>query len=116
MIKASDTDVPVTAVSVRPALQEFGLQRLWIAFGQGWNPRWIPVRDLNPSLGSEKTRGILFFHAFTGCDVVSAVRGKGKKSVWQTWDVYIKASDVFIKLSQYPSTVEDDNLMILEKI
>ena len=30
--------------------------------------------------GPEKGRGITLFHAFTGCDVVSAFRGKGNKS------------------------------------
>ena len=35
MIKASDTDVLVIAVSVRSSLQEIGLQQLLIAFGQG---------------------------------------------------------------------------------
>lgn len=35
MIKVSETDVLVIAVSVLPALQECGLQKLWIVFGQG---------------------------------------------------------------------------------
>ena len=50
--------------------------------------------DHNPS-SSERSSGILFFHAFTGCDTVSAFRGKGKRSAWQTWDVCSEASDVF---------------------
>ena len=33
-------------------------------------------------------------HAFTGCDVVSAFRGKGKSTAWQTWDVYPEATDL----------------------
>ena len=80
MIKSSDIDVLVITVSVPPALQEFGLQKLWITFGQEWNLGWIPVHNLNPSFGSEITRRILFFHASTGCNVVSAFHGKGKKS------------------------------------
>ena len=58
---------------------------------------------------------MLFSHAFTGCDVVSAFRGKGKKSAWQTWDVCDEASDVFSKLSQYPPVVDDEDLESLEK-
>ena len=73
------------------------------------------MHDLCCSL-AEKGRGILFFHAFAGCDVVSAFRGKGKKSAWQTWDVCEEASDVFSKLSQYPPVVDDDDsLETLEK-
>jgi len=115
MIKANDTDVLVIAISVLSALQDIGLQQLWVAFGQGQHLKWIAVHDLQNSIGPEKSKGILFFHAFTGCDVVSGFRGKGKKSAWQTWDVCPEASDVFIKLSQYPPTVDDDDLKTLEK-
>ncbi|KAJ8358245.1 hypothetical protein AAFF_G00020150 [Aldrovandia affinis] len=114
MVKASDTDVVVIAVSVLQALQELGLQQLWVAFGQGQHLRWVPVHDLCCTL-AEKSKGMLFFHAFTGCDVVSAFRGKGKKSAWQTWDVCDEASGVFSKLSQYPPVVDDEDLKTLEK-
>jgi len=80
MIKASDTDVLVIAVSVLPSLQQSGLQQLWVSFGQRNNLRWIPVHEFCLAIGLAKTRQILFFHAFTGCDAVSAFRGKGKKS------------------------------------
>lgn len=69
MVKASDTDVVVIAVSVLQALQELDLQQLWVAFGQGQNLRWVPVHDLCCTL-AEKSKGMLFFHAFTGCNVV----------------------------------------------
>ena len=65
----------------------------------------------------EKGRGITFFHAFSGSDVVSAVRCKGKKYAWQTWDMCAEASDVFASLSQYQqvATVNDNEVDILEK-
>lgn len=85
MVKANDTDVLVITISVLPALQETGLQPLWAAFEQGQNLRWIPGHD-HHSIGLQKSKGIFFFHAFTGCDVVSGFCGKGKKSAWQTWD------------------------------
>lgn len=86
-----------------------------MSFGQGGNLRWFPIHDLYTSIGLEKSKGILFFHAFTGYDVVSGFRGKGKKSARQTWDVCVEASDVFAKLSQYPPTVGDNELDVLEK-
>ena len=82
MVKACDTDVLVIAVSCLPVLQALGLKELWIAFGQRRNLRWIPVQDLGVALGPDKTSEVLLFHSFTGCDVVSAFRGKGKKSAW----------------------------------
>ena len=92
MIKANDTDVVVVAVSILPSLQELGLQKLWIAFGQGKHLKWIPIHDIVSVIGPEKTSGILYFHAFTSCDVVSAFHGKGKKSAWHTWNVCNDAS------------------------
>ena len=115
MIKASDTDVLVIPVSVLPSQQQSGLQQLRVSFGQRNNLRWIHVHELCLAIGLAKTRQILFFHAFTGCDVVSAFRGKGKKSAWLTCDAYTEVSDVFAKLSQYPLTVDDEDLQILEK-
>ena len=43
MIKANDTDVVVIAISMLSTLQELGLQKLWIAFGQGTHLKWIPI-------------------------------------------------------------------------
>ena len=115
IIKACDTDVLVIAASVMPLLQNAGLQQLWVAFGQGVNIRWIPIHDLLTSVGFERCRGLSFFHAFTGCDVVSAFRGRGKKSAWQTWDVCAGATEAFSQLSQYPPTLNDDNLETIEQ-
>ena len=109
IIKANDTDVLVLAVSMFPMLCELGIEKLWISFGQGANHRWIPVQDVCRVIGLKKSKGIPFFHAFTGCDVVSAFRGKGKKAAWQTWNVYPEASPVFTKLSMHPPVIDDKN-------
>ena len=37
-----------------PSLQELGLEKLWIAFGQGASARWTPVHDVVSSIGPEK--------------------------------------------------------------
>ena len=73
------------------------------------------MHELTITLGPERSNGILFFHAFTGCDIVSSFSGKGKKSAWHTWDVCPEASDVFTKLSSYPTHVEKEDIERLEK-
>lgn len=93
----------------------YSLERLWIAFDQGRNQKWIPIHAINTSIGMAKSKGILFFHAFIGCDFVSACRGKAKKTAWQTWDVCPDVSNVFAKLSQYLPFIEDEDQAILEK-
>ena len=90
MIKANDTDVVIIAVVILPSLQELGLQKLWVAFGQGSYWLWIPIHDIVATIDPEKTNGLLFFHSFSGCDIVSAFRGKAKLSAWQTWMCMMK--------------------------
>jgi len=115
MIDANDTDVIVIAISQMPSLKSIGLEQMWIRFGKGEHTRWIPIHDLVSTLGPEKTNGMLFFHAFTGCDVVSGFNGKGKKTAWQTWNVFSGASATFAKLSCRPSEIEESDLHVLEK-
>jgi len=65
MIKANDTDVVVIAISVMKSLNEPGLEKRWIACGQGGNFRLFPVYELVNTIGPEKASGLPFFHAFT---------------------------------------------------
>lgn len=111
VIKANDNDVLVIAAS---SLQRLGLQKMWIAFGQGANAQWIPVHEVVSAIGSEKASGILYFHAFTGCDAVSSFHGKGKKSAWLTWEVCDEVSETLTKLSNCPTEVSEDDLQKLE--
>ena len=63
-----------------------------------------------------QSKGLCFFHAFTGCDVVSAFHGKGKKSDWHTWNVCLDATGVFIKLSQYPTVLNEKMKGFLKRL
>ena len=116
IVKANDTDVVVIAVSVMPSLRDLGLNFLWVTFGKGLKLRWIPVHQLVNAIGPLRSSGLPFFHALTGCDVVSAFRGKGKKSAWRTWDVCDEeVSRTFTHLSQVPSSVNDHDMRVIEK-
>ena len=55
-----------------------------------------------------------FLSCFHGCDTVSAFRGKGKKSDWQTWEVFQDASDVFTPLSKRPHSLLQTVMEIIE--
>lgn len=115
MIDANDTDILIIATSVMPYLMQLGLEKMWVTFGKGEKTRWIPIHEVVSAIGPEKTRGILFFHAFSGCDIVSSFHGKSKKSAWKTWDVCDEVSNTFARLSKCPSAVEDSDLQALER-
>ena len=114
LVKANDTDILVIPISVMPTFQVIGLQQPWIAFGQSRNMMWIAAHELHRSIVPKKGSGITCCHAFTGCYMVSALCGKGKKSARQTWEVCAEASDVFASLSQYPPTVNDNEVDVLK--
>ena len=40
------------------------------------------------ALGHQKSLTLTMFHTFTGCDTVSSFSSKGKRSAWETWDVF----------------------------
>ena len=70
--KANDKDIVVIAVSVLPQLQEIDVETLWTAFGHGVGMKWIQLHELLNAIGPARPSGIMYFHGFTGCDVVSA--------------------------------------------
>ncbi len=69
MIRIVGTDVVVLAVAHFQGLPN--IEQLWIAFGTGKEFRYIPIHDIASALGPQMAKGLLFFHAFTGCDETS---------------------------------------------
>ena len=79
--------------------------------------RVIALYDLGPCTHEEADPSIFVHarHEFTGWDTVSAFRGKGKKSAWQTWNVCKEISTTFTKLSQYVTALDNADHQSLEK-
>ena len=84
-----------------------GLDKLCMSFGISRNRHWLPIHDLGANLGPKESKSLLFFHAFSGCDTVSGSRGKGKKSLFNTWKILPEITDTFFKLSQFPAFIEE---------
>ena len=70
MIKTVDTDVLVLAIALFPKLN---LKELWIDFRTGQNKFYYPVHIICQNLGQDQAEGLLFFHAFTGCDLPGVI-------------------------------------------
>ena len=82
MVDATDTGVVVIAVAVSSILQNC---EVWIVFGHDNKLRYIPCHRIANKLGTDASSGLLFFHAMSGCDTVSAFRGVGKKTARAIW-------------------------------
>ena len=115
VLKANDTDIVVIAVAVLSQLQDIDVETLWTAFGHDVGKKWIQIHEPLNAIGPARASGIMYFHGFTGCDVVCAFRGKGEKSAWQTWDVFDVVTETFSNLSQFPTEVTYTDLKTLER-
>ncbi len=103
-IRTVDTDVLVLAVT---SAQRLDIPELWVAFGTGKNFRFLPAHDIARELGPERCVALSMFHAFTVCDTVSCFGGRGKRTAWDTWNVYDEVTPAFCALAATPDSIED---------
>ena len=91
-------------------LVNFVLRKCGLPFGQAVHTRMMPVHEIICFLVIEPEKDSVqpLFHAFTGYDVVSAFRGKAKKSAWQTWTVCNEVFATSTRLSRCSTAVEEE--------
>ena len=99
-IRTVDTDVIVITLAL---FERLGLQELSIEFGTGKNKMVIDVGKIHKSIGANKSKALLFFHAFTGCGQVTFFESCKKTKPWNTWTFFPEATETFIVLSQTPT-------------
>ena len=113
VIRTTDSDVVVIGVSVMQHLAE--LCELWIAFGCGKNFRYIPVHTIANLLGNARSSALPVFHSLTGCDTVSSLYGKGKKTAWTVWQQNPDVTWALRALSATPRDVTDSIFSVLQE-
>ena len=84
LVKESDTDILVIAISVMPTLQAIGLQQLWIVFGQGRNMRWIPAHELYRLRKAEELHYVMpsLVAVWSHHSVVKEINLHGRPGTW----------------------------------
>ena len=113
MIRTVDTDVLLIAIAL---FSRLGLEQLWLDFGVGKNREYYSIHDLFSQLEEKKARGLLFFHAFSGCDQVSFFSHCKKKNAWNLWQCFDEITDVFVTLSEIPTKQQiADSLPMIER-
>ena len=113
MVDATDTGVVVIAVAVSSILQNC---EVWIAFGHENKLRYIPCHRIANKLGTDAFSGLLFFHAMSGCDTVSAFRGVGKKTPRAIWCSMSNLDHIFAWLSHARKQIFTEDLKQLERV
>ena len=76
-LRTVDSDVVVLATHF---FHDLRLSELWIGFGSGKTYKDIPIHHISDMLGLQRCQALPFFHAFSGCDVVSSMMEIGKKT------------------------------------
>ena len=118
MIQTTDFDVVVIGISVMQHLKSRGLQELWIAYGTRPSFGYIPAHQAAYLMGDARALGLLTFHSLTGCDIVSAFHGKGKKTAWQLWKQFPEVPWAFHRLAGAPleaPMIPEDTMRVLEQ-
>ena len=78
--------------------------------------RFYPINNMCRSLGEPKSRALLMFHAYSGCDTTSAFSAKGKKSTWGAWQAYDDATVIFVSLAKHPFQQLDVDCQQFQKL
>jgi hypothetical protein len=112
LIRTVDTDVVILAIAF---YYQLSCDELWIAFGTGKHLRYISVHGTAIALGPQHSLALPFFHAFTGCDTVSAFVGRGKKTCWEVWMKNPFITPSFIEFFHSPEIVSDACLAALQR-
>ena len=111
VLRTVDTDVLVLAIALAGRLQEQQVE-LWVAMGTGSHLHYIAAHEISHSLGSEMSKSLPVFHAFTGCDTVSCFAGRGKKTAFTVWKSYPAVTDAFLQLATTPTPLVSEACVI----
>lgn len=84
------------------------LEELWINFGSGKHFRQICIHQIAHKLGEQKSKALLGFHSFSGCDTVSYFSGREKTVMWKIWKLYPDVTEAFLYISQPQSIITND--------
>ncbi len=108
-VRTVDTDIVILSVATARKLMP-ELSELWVAFGTAKSFRYLPTHDICNALGPRRSLALPLFHAFTGCDTVSAFAGKGKQSAWDTWNVLPEMTDALAHLAHLSNNPPQDRI------
>ena len=114
VLKATDTDIVVIGVAL---FDEIGAEELWIQHGPSDKLKLIPVHQIRLNLGPSRSRGLLFFHAITGCDTTTAFAGFSKVSSWNVWNQTVDTFNYLFERLSFFDFQDDpkDDMQLIEK-
>ena len=95
------------------SFSKIGPDELWIAFGARSSFRHIAIHEIVSTMSPSECLTLPVFHAYTGCDTVSAFAGRGKKTAWQALKSFPDVIGAFSELLCMPNEISEKSLLIL---
>ena len=111
-IRTVDTDVVVLAIAM---FYQINPDELWLAFETKAHFRYIPIHEIINGMDPIVCKTLPVFHAFTGCDTVSAFGGRGKKTAWNTWKVFPNVTKAFKDLLLLREDISVTSMSLLQQ-
>ena len=94
IVVSEDTDVFVLLIAFAKEIPASLYQKR----GTSTRVRYMHIRKLRAVLGDKLSQALIAFHAFTGCDIVSAFAGRGKTGPLKQLKKNEVAIDAFVQL------------------
>ena len=83
-VRTVDTDVIVSLIAYRRIAENFECKVL-ACLSTTSGDTYYDINKISRELGDQKCRGLPFFYALTGCDIVSSFYNHGKCKFWDRW-------------------------------
>ena len=94
IVVSEDTDMFVLLIAFAKEIPASLYQKR----GTSTSVRYMDIRKLRAVLGDKLSQALIAFHAFTGCDTVSAFAGRGKTGPLKQLKKDEVAIDAFVQL------------------
>ena len=112
-IRANDTDVLVILIAFMPSfLQKDPSFKLILKSGTDGKDIFN-INNICIKIGEQRCRGLLFFHAFTGCDYISSFYGIGKTRWFDAFIDDNTVNETFKDLSNSPTELSENQLQLI---
>ena len=109
-VRANDTDVLVILLAFMPSFLQINLSFKLILKSGSDGKDIFNINNICTKFGEPRCRGLLFFHAFTGCDYTSSFFGIGKTRWFDVLKEDSTIDEAFKDLSTSPSEVTESEL------
>ena len=119
LVQTVDSDVVVILISHFERF-ESTLQgcEVFVSFGHGKHNRIINIREVSTVLGVQRCTALPLWVSLTGCDSTSSLRGRSKRTAFNTWKKSEDAvTQAMVHLMQHPFTtlrVDSGQFKVLE--